>query len=132
MSRIYGVGPILDHSLGVERIIDAFESGWRAGASLSGSQMDRFVAADPNLQIFWFDGFHAAQARIGSSGSVMAETDDCPITSDERVDPGAVEHRLSYPVARALHAAYQAAGRSPPHDSVTAMLAELDLLSRPT
>jgi hypothetical protein len=77
--------------------------------------------------MFWLDGFYAAQAGIGADGLIVDEANDDRGTAAPSEDHKTAEHRLSHPITRALHAAYQT-GEAPSVDSLAAMLARLDLI----
>jgi hypothetical protein len=122
------MGTPLDHDDGLLRIIDTFECGWQAGASLGGASLAQFAAVGPNLQAFWLDGYYAAQAHMADNGLSTENAEGMPPSSDQFVYPDAIDRRLLHPITRALHAAYQAAGGPPSHDYLAEILSKLDTL----
>jgi hypothetical protein len=112
----------------MERIINAFESGWQAGAFLGGARLAHFASVGTDLQTFWLDGSYSAQADIGNSDAVTYAIDINQFDPEQPIALVAGEHRISHPITRALHAAYRAAGGPPSQDSLAAMLAKLDLI----
>jgi hypothetical protein len=112
----------------MERIINAFENGWQAGASLGGARLDQFAAVSPDLQVFWLDGYYAGQARFDSDGPAVSDANEASSASDHVAGLGATRPRPSHPISRALQAAYQAARVRPSPQSMIEMLAKLDLM----
>ncbi|QJU58778.1 hypothetical protein HL653_14285 [Sphingomonas sp. AP4-R1] len=115
----------MDHDAGVDRMIDAFDSGWRAGASLGFGASNGFKAEAHNLQTFWLDGFHAAQSHLGNDDPAMG-ADPASRAPEDTSDDGAAGQRFSHPLARALRAAYCAEGQAPHYDGLVAMLAQIE------
>lgn len=111
----------MDHDAGMERVIAAFDKGWRAGCSLKIDPTDDFGSSERDLHMFWLDGFHAAQSRIDhDDGEICAREPESPLLCREEGAAGT--HTLSHPVSLALRAAYSAEGHAPAHTKLADLL----------